>query len=226
METANFKRNVLRTISVRAAKAGVRNALRSQVATNTMHGIFGLNTEVGALMDGLNPYLLGFQLNDELLQTTFTAMGGVCYYTVLLAKVLKVKIPGSGKKVHLDGTKTEGLLELQSTAQGMLYGIMSVFHGENMNLEDVAKDVKSIIDLIWPLTYDLLGVTPAEVFADYSSRLAAGYPEGLFSTDKEVFDAARKVMREQEKVALAALSVPADDLGDPGEDEALQEAAA
>lgn len=224
MDTAAFKRNVFRTISVKTAKAGLRYTARNTPATNVLHGIIGLNTEVGGLMAGVQPFLLGFQLNDAVLQNLFQALGGVSYYAVLLAKTLKVKIPGSGKKVHLHSlTKTEAILQLNALTNDLLYHATGVFNGKDLDLVTVASNVEAIIDTIWPLTYDMLGVTVADVFADYSERLAPGFPAGLFSTDDVEYKAALTVFKAQEKAALDARAgkAPAEE---SDEDEAKQEA--
>jgi len=203
METAAFKRNVFRTLSVKTAKAGLRYTARNTPATNVFHGIVGLNTEVGRLMAGVQPFLLGFQLNDAVLQNLFQALGGVSYYAVLLAKTLKVKVPGSGKKVHLHSlTKTEAILQLNALTNALLYDATGVFVGNDINFAEIAVTVQAIIDTIWPLTYDMLGVPVADVFEDYSARLAAGLPPGLFSKDEVEYKAALAVFKANEKAAL------------------------
>jgi hypothetical protein len=227
MDTASFKRNVLRTVGVKTAKFGLRNTARESVDTNALHGVFGLNTEVGGLLQNMRPYILGVQLNDGMLQDAFTSFGGVSYYLVLLAKTLKVKVPGSGTKRHLKGmTPTEALLRLNSLSGDLLYFGMSVFHGGLGDKEGAAQLVEQFIEVFWPLMYELLGVPPAQVFEDYIAKVAPGFPEGMFSTDAEVAAlavkqvkadeqtaidsaiAASKQAREDKKAAKAALATP------------------
>jgi hypothetical protein len=204
MDSNRFKRNVLRTVSARVTKFGLRNTARATVNAHVFHAIAGLNTEVGALIQGMQPFLLGFQLNQDILQNAFMSLGGVSYYTMLLSKVLKVKVPGSGKKLHLINlTKTEALLKLHEVSLELSYQGMSVFHGEAIDLEVIKDLTQALIGIIWPLTYDLFKVTPSFVFEDYSNRLSAGFPAGLFSDDQEEFKVALGNLKEQEAVLLA-----------------------
>lgn len=203
MQSNKFKRNVFRTLSVKTAKYGLRTTARSTPNTNVVHAIVGLNTEVGGLFRELQPYLLGFQLKDAMLKDAMTAFGGISYYTMALAKTLKLKIPGSGKKVHLHSlTKTEALLQLNDLSVELLYHVMGVFHGADMDLASVANNTEQVLDLLWPLIYDLFGVTPATIFEDYSAKLAAGYPDGLFSDDTEVFKSANAQLKAKEAEVL------------------------
>jgi hypothetical protein len=189
---------------VRTAKYGLKQVARNTKSTNTLYGIFGLNTEIGGLLQGLQPYLLGYQLNQDLLQSTFTSLGGVAYFVMVLAQNLKVKVPGAGRMRRLhDITKTEALLRLNTLAVDLLYHGMSAFNGAEINKEAVSEIVAEVIALLWPLTYDMLGVPPADVFEDYSARLAAGFPEGLFAKDVETYRAAQKALKEKETAELA-----------------------
>lgn len=208
METAKFRRNVMRTVSPKIAKAGLRNAVRTTSNVHVLHAIVGLNTEVGALLQSMQPFLLGFQLNQDVLSGSFTTMGGVSYYLMLLAKVLKVKVPGSGKKLHLSTlTKTEALLKLQELSCDLMYQAMKVFHGESIDMESVKALTQGMIGLMWPLTYDLFNVTPSVVFEDYNNRLSAGFPEGLFSDDQEVVKTAVEMLKQHEVEVIAAMKV-------------------
>jgi hypothetical protein len=216
MDSATFKRNVLRTVGVKTAKFGLRSTARDPVATNVLHGIFGLNTEVGGLLQTMRPYILGYQLNQGMLQDAFTAFGGVSYFVVLLAKALKVKVPGAGTKHHLKGmTPGEALMKLNTLSGDLLYFGMDVFHGGMANPADAAPLVKQFIELLWPLMYELLQVPPADVFEAYSNALAQGYPEGVFSTEPEVAKAAITLVRAAEQgVINDALIVRAQALAD------------
>jgi hypothetical protein len=215
MDSNSFKRNVLRTVSPRLAKVGLRDIASNNQTTNLLHGIAGLNAEVGGLMENLNPYLLGFQLNNDLLQSAFMSLGGVSYYAVLLAKATGVKVPGSGKKVRMTAltktgvvdhnmTKTEAILHLNKLANDMQYEAMAAFRGEPINVEATADLVEQFLGTLWPTTYDLLGVTPSQVFEAYNERLAAGFPEGLFGADKEAVKAALVALKGRESNLIAS----------------------
>lgn len=205
MDTPVFKKNVFRTLSVKSAKYGLRNIASNTQSTNVVHGILGLNTEVGGLLQRLQPYLLGFQLNNDALQSAFEGLGGVLYFTVILAKTLSIKIPGSGKKVHLqDLTKTEAILRLNTLSSDLMYHTMDMVHGEDLGIPSITKTVEEVLAVLWPLTYDLVGVTPSMVMEDYSNRLAAGLPTGLFDASKEVWEPALKTFQENEKNILQA----------------------
>jgi hypothetical protein len=220
MNSNQFKRNVSRTVSARVAKAGLQNATRKIVGTNVLHAIVGLNTEVGALLQSMQPFLLGNQMKPQWIEEAYTPFGGVSYYVMMLAKALKLKVPGAGKKVKLVGmTKTEGLLALNNMSVDLLYHAMAVMQGNVMDLEVLQTDVSAIIGVLWPLMFDLLGVPPAVVFENYSARLEAAYPEGLFADDKDVVNYALAAMGQMEKEQIAALK-PDKKAAEPAQDAA------
>lgn len=199
METAVFKRNVLRTLSAKTAKAGLRTIARKTPSVFVLQAIIGLNTEFGRLKNALHPYMLGHQLTDGIRTDAKSSAGGVYYYTVLLARTLKTKIPGSGKKVHLkDMTMTEGLLKLDTLTGDLMYSAAGVFSGEDLDLDDIKATCDSIIALLWPLTYDLIGTTPAEVFEEYMAGLSNVFPTGLFSSDDAEYKAALAQLKADE----------------------------
>lgn len=203
MDSASFKRNVFRTLSPKTSKAGLRGVARTTPGVHIMYAITGLNTEVGALMESLKPFVLGFQLNSAMKQDAFLAFGGVSYFAVMLAKVIKAKVPGSGKKVHLHGlTKTEALLKLNSLSNDLMYTTMRVFRNEEWDLDEIKAQTEEVLQVLWPLIYDLLGVAPALIFEDYCARLAPGFPEGLFSVEEAQYKPALAALKEQEAVAL------------------------
>lgn len=195
MDTARYKRNVFRTLSIKGAKAGLRGVARSTLHTNVAHAIVGLNTEVGELFEGLQPYLLGFQLRDEMKQNAFEELGDFSYYMIVLAKALKLKVPGSGKKtklVHM--TKTEALLKINGLSVDLLDQFKKTFYGRELDLEKIAPIAQEILNLYWPLVYDLLGVTPAVVFEGNIAKLEKRYPDGMFSDNAQEFRDAQKEM--------------------------------
>lgn len=203
MDSATFKRDVFRTVGVKTAKFGLRNTARSNADANLFHGIMGLNTEVAGMLLGLQPYLLGFQLNKELLQNAFLSLGGVGYYTVMVAKTLKVKVPGAGKKSKLKAmTPTEALLTLDQLAGDMLYAAMGVFHAGEVTKPDAAVAIEQFMKVLWPVAYDLLGVPMSEVFENYVERIGPAYPPGLFGTDEEMVGNAKTAMLADEETAI------------------------
>jgi len=220
MNSNQFKRNVMRTVSARMAKAGLHNATRKVVGTNVLHAIVGLNTEVGALLQSMQPFLLGNQMKPQWIEDAYTPFGGVSYYVMMLAKSLKLKIPGSGKKVKLVGmTKTEGLLALNNMSVDLLYHAMAVLQGNAMDFDTLQADVSNIIGVLWPLMFDLLGVPPAVVFENYCARLEAAYPQGLFSNDKDEVNMALVAVHDIEMEQIASLK-PVKKAAEPAEDAA------
>jgi hypothetical protein len=199
MDSATFKRDVFRTVGVKTAKFGLRNTARSNADANLFHGIMGLNTEVGGMLQGLQPYLLGFQLSPELLQNAFLSLGGVGYYAVMVAKTLKVKVPGAGKKSKLkDMTPTEALLTLDQLAGDLLYAAMGVFHSGEVSKADAAVAIEQFMKVLWPVAYDLVSVPMSDVFENYVERIAPAYPVGLFSTNEEMIGNAKTAMLADE----------------------------
>lgn len=136
METALYRRNVFKTLGVKPAKAGLRYASRNTARTNVLHAAVGLATEVGELIEVMENYLLIGRSTAEEKNLALEEMGDFAYYMMVMAKITKAKVPGSGKKLKLEGTRGAALLNLQRLIIGDK-GVLdiakkAVFHGPVM----------------------------------------------------------------------------------------------
>lgn len=212
MESPRFKRNVMRTMMPKTIKFGLRNVSRNTVSAQVMYAASELNTAVAGFLIQMRPFLLGNQLNQSFLQQAFLPVGEVCYYTVILARLLKLKVPGAGKKVKLSTlvekgqclTKAEAILKLHEWAGLVLGNTEAVYKGESVELELIKVNTTVFMSLLWPLIYELFGVTPSIVFEDVINRLSANFPNGLFSDDAQVAKDALAKMKEDEKAMFDA----------------------
>lgn len=115
-----FRRNVAKTSSVKATKLGLRrvakNTARAQVAQATV----ALKTHTGELLRTTGQYLLGLPQTPEMKDHALVDLGNVGFDLTALARVLKVKLPSSTKKMKLMGTRGAALLQLDSVATNLL----------------------------------------------------------------------------------------------------------
>lgn len=226
MDLSTYKSNALKTLSVKPAKDGLRHMAKNTLRTHLAHGIVGFSAEVGEYMESLYPYILGNQMTPAVAERAFDEMGDVGYYLVVLAKVAKVKVPGTGKKTKLVGmTRTEAILSLHQVSIALL-GLhqKSLYKGvqptpeeqavvDAQRLEAIQKLVAYAITLYWPLCFDMFGVPPADVLQANIVKLSARYPDGYFSMtaheardkkkEAQAVKAAAKVAKEQDAAKAA-----------------------
>jgi hypothetical protein len=120
MQIGQFRKNVMKTVNTKAAKAGVRQVSRNTLKANLSHAGVGLAVSVGNVVQALSKYVLGEQIKQEMKDDALIEMGNVGYHLVVLARLLKVKLPSSTKKIKLVGTRTAALIELQGVTTDLL----------------------------------------------------------------------------------------------------------
>lgn len=120
MKSETFKKNVLKTMTVKSVKLGMRVASKNSTRTVLATATVGLKRDVGNLIRGLSQYVLGMQMNQGMKEAALLNMGDVGANLVVLAKVLKVKVPTSTKKAKLAETRTAALLQLDGASTDML----------------------------------------------------------------------------------------------------------
>lgn len=228
MDNATYRRSVFTTLSGKPAKAGLRRLASNTARTNLFHGVVGMNTEVGELFGALEPYLGGHQITADMKTHALEEVGDYVYYVFVCAKVLKVKIPGAGKKVKLKGmTRTEALLGLLRHTTNLLDLSKKAFYGpatypvtvegsdkvkmkidvegtekqENERKEKMRVELAACIDLVWALSYDLFNEPPALIMAANRAKLAARYPQGFF----DHLDAHKRDLKKEKEAAAAAI---------------------
>lgn len=120
MQIGQFRKNVMKTVNTKTVKAGIRQVSRNTLKANIAHSGVSLAVGVGNLVQALSQYVLGEQIKPEMKEDALIEMGNVGYHLVVLARVLKVKLPSSTKKIKLQGTRTAALIELQGVVTDFL----------------------------------------------------------------------------------------------------------
>lgn len=184
MKTNEYRKSIMPKLSVKEAKAGIRQMIRKKNVMNLGHALVGIDSEIGETMIELSPYLLGHQLNDHIRAAARPEFGDIGFYLVVACKQLKIKLPSSTKKLKLHGkTTSEALFDLQRLGTKLISAYKKVYYGQELNQQKVSDLLNELIPLYWQLCYTLFGVTPSEVFAENAAKLDARYKTGVFSTE-------------------------------------------
>lgn len=145
MDNATYRRSVFTTLSGKPAKAGLRRTASNTNRTHLLHATVGINTEIGELFTGLQAYIAGEQITNDMRTYALLEMGDAGYYMVVAAKVTKTKLPGSGKKVKLKGqTLTQALLKLLEHSTNMLDLLKKTFYGPVMKEVPTVATTKKV----------------------------------------------------------------------------------
>jgi hypothetical protein len=230
MESNLYKRNVLATVSVKPAQAGLRRLASNTVRVNVSHAMVGLAQTVSDLLVNMTGYILGSERWDKIdKEAAVKAMGDVGYYLAIGCKYAKVKLPGSGKKVKLVGmTRGKALMELNRVAAEVATVFHdSVYHGpvfleggklidkeataavEAERLAKVQGLLDTAVKMYWPLCYDMFQEPPAYVFGKHIESLAAQFGKETFVMNMEEAHAKDEVTKA-EKLAAAAVKAAQD----------------
>lgn len=207
MDNATYTRNALKTFSNKPAQQGLKRVASNLKRTHVMHAAFGLLSEMAETFQVLRPWLLGVQqLSPEMLAKATDELGDVGYFMAILAKRLKVKMPGSGKRLRLKNqSPAEALFGMLELANGIASLQKKNFYGpvlkvgtakavvdvppteakEAMRAEWMADTLRLFIPLYWMVVTEVLNTTPSVVFAKNIAKLQVRYPDGFFSSKKE-----------------------------------------
>lgn len=141
MELSLYRKNVFKTLSVKPAKLGLRFVAGNTKRINVMHCAIGLHTEISEFVVGMSPVITGAsRLTDDLRLHLFGELGDALYYTTVLAKELKVKLPSSTKKVKLkDMTRAAAAMKLLGIACEIGGLAKKSFYGPKMKAGGVPK---------------------------------------------------------------------------------------
>jgi len=120
MTIGTFKRHVGKTLAVKVTKSALRNATKNSARVQIAQATVALKGNTGRLLEINTQYLLGMQATQEMKDESFVAMGEVGYDLIALARVLKVKLPSSTKKIKLTGTRSAALLMLDGLSTNLL----------------------------------------------------------------------------------------------------------
>lgn len=120
MQIGTFRRNVGKTLAVKAMKTALRTVSKNTARTQIAQATVGLKRDTGRLLQVTSQYLLGLQMTQEMKNDAFLVLGDIGYDIAAAARVLKVKLPSSTKKSKLVGTRSAAILQLDSLATDLL----------------------------------------------------------------------------------------------------------
>jgi hypothetical protein len=119
METKEFKRSTYLTLTPKTAKEGLRLLVQKRKNVNVTHQIMATQVAIGRLTTDLIPMVSpGIQLKAEIVEQTKKNLGNVLHHAVLVAKLLKVKVPASKKAIKAR-TPTLLLMEIERYGAGL-----------------------------------------------------------------------------------------------------------
>ena len=207
MKNPLYRKNMAATLSVKPAKAGLRQMLRKQRTLNLGHALVGIGAESGEVVTALMPFITGAsQLTAKLKADARPEFGDVLYFTFLGAKMLKLKVPSSTKKVKLKGkTITEAILFLGQMGSEFVGSYKKLYYGLELDEKHVGEELEKFIQLLWAVIYTLYNEAPASIMEENIAKLAAKYPGQVFTTEAAVAaEAAKKAGKDQAAAASAA----------------------
>jgi hypothetical protein len=185
MDTKDFKRNSYKLLSPKTAKEGFRAVARKRRDVNVASSILNIaaatNTFQGAVAEHIHP---GVQLNDKLRGAAKHALGPCLQHAVALAKVLKVKVPSSHRKIKSKNTVTGGIMDITRLGGDLLYTYVAAVNSAR----------------VVPLTAEEIAALPAP------KPVAEGKKAKVAKTDKIVVDPVNvEVLKVQLSAYLAAV---------------------
>lgn len=191
MQANAFKRAAALAEPAKEVKSNLRLLPRKTQTALMVNSIISLAVSVGELQNGLRPYILGTQLNADMLEQAKTDMGPVFQHLFAMAKVLKVKLPGSGKKLTLKGeTYTECLLRLHEDSATLLAFVSELLDGKGLTekyeiepeiLAGLQELVEGMIQAAYAFTYSVLKVVPSDVLDAQYKALVEQHGEEVFA---------------------------------------------
>ena len=144
MQLPLFRRNVVKAAPIKQAKAGYRYTARNTVRSNVLTGAVKLAEHVGQTVNVSEKYLLEGRMSDQDKHAIRVQLGHVGYWLVFLAKNLKVKLPGAGKKIKLVGTQGKAILDLSNLSTSILAQAAHALKGPVTKEEKVKRKVKGV----------------------------------------------------------------------------------
>lgn len=194
MKNPLYRKNMMATLSVKPAKAGIRQNLRKQKTLNLGHALVGIGAEVGEVLKALGPFVSGAsQMTSELRAAARPEFGDVFYFTFLGAKMLKMKVPASTKRAKLKGvTITEALLHLNELGTEFVGDFKKIYYDMPLDEAAITARLESFIQLLWGIVYTIYNEPPAAIMEENIEKLAAKYPGQVFSTEAAAAADAKK----------------------------------
>lgn len=191
MQANAFKRAAALVEPAKIVKTNMRLLPRKTQTALVVNSIISVSVSIAEVQSGLSAYILGSQLNDKMLADTKENMGPVFQHLFALAKTLKVKLPGAGKKMTLKGeTYTECLLRLHEDSSTLLAFVSELLDGKGLTekydidpevVAGLQELVSRLILAAYAFTYSVLKVTPSDVLDAQYQALVEQYGEEVFA---------------------------------------------
>lgn len=141
MEASQYRKNVMKTLSVKPAKLGLSLVSKNTEQTNLMHACIGVQSEVSEFLLAMSGFIRGDQLSKVNKTHVMEELGDIDYYLTVLSKTLKVKQISSKKKIKLSGTLLNKMLELLEVSDAILDLAKKTFYGPVMT--EVLKELRN-----------------------------------------------------------------------------------
>lgn len=144
MDAGLYRKNVMRTLSIKPAKLGLMVTARNTERTNVQHCIDGFVSETLEFFKAMRPYVEGQQLSKVNLKGSdgvVIELGDVGYYLAVLCKVLKLKAFSAKKKVKLETTITAAMMDLLACASDLADLAKKTYYGPKTT--SIVKQVKN-----------------------------------------------------------------------------------
>jgi hypothetical protein len=169
--------------------------------------VLELNAAMGILHQGFRPYILGFQLNDDMKNQGAVDLGMVLHHATILARLLKVKVPSSARKVKPKNTPTYLLTEMGSATTDTINAVLAAIQpasiekkevvGKNkegtptkkevtvitpsdLDTEKVSEPLSRLLSSLYEFHWALYQAPVADLMEAHIKRLVPGFPKGFF----------------------------------------------
>jgi hypothetical protein len=133
MQTGLYRKTVMKALSTKPAKLGLKLVAKSNARTNLALASVGMTTEIGLLLRSLTPYILGLQMTQSMTKEAMEPFGNIGYHLTILCRVLKISTPTASKKARLSGTRTAALMQLAGLSTDILKLFAENFEGPRMH---------------------------------------------------------------------------------------------
>lgn len=143
MDVSTYKKAAFATFDPKIVKAGIRGLASNKQSVILAAAILGLKNETGQLMQAVSKFVLGEQIKPDLRFAAAVELGDILRYAVIGAKTLKVKVPGSGKKIKPKGTMTESILKLDALSTSLLAHVDLAFDGKGLGAPAVTVQLSA-----------------------------------------------------------------------------------
>lgn len=143
MDVSNYRKAALATFDPKIVKAGLRGVASNKQGVILAAAILGLKNETGQLMQAVSKFVLGEQIKPELRDAAANELGDILRYAVIGAKAIKVKVPGSGKKIKPKQTMTESILRLDALTTNLLAHLDHAFDGSGLGAPSVTVQLSA-----------------------------------------------------------------------------------